>query len=220
MLDPPRVGERVAGDAGRDREAVGKAARRRPAQPAHQEDAGPHEGDAGRFSGRGPDSECDDPGEQHDHRSEAAGDGIDDAELGPAVGGGEERHVSDLERRRDRQVRDGRRLDVPAEHCERRERERTDGEGDGRRCRDVRSPSEGEVPAGVERSGGERECECRAVQGSRKTRPTGARLMRRTLRHAQPARGRRSPSEEGLRLSAPSVRARCAARCRSRRRHR
>ena len=138
-----------------------------------------------------------DPGEQHDHRSEAAGDGIDDAELGPAVGGGEERHVCDLERRRDarygtaaastsqRSTASGANASAPTAKAT-----AVAAGTSGRRARARFQPAWSAAAASASASA--------APFRARKTRPTGARLMRRTLRHAQPAEGGEAPPRRGF----------------------
>ena len=116
MADALVVDERVAGDAGRDRErdrqpAAGRAA----AHPAHQQHAGGDREHAGRLAGRQRRAEHGDRHDEHEHRRRAAGDRIDEAQVGALVGRREQREVDELERRRGGDVRPRGGVDVPGE---------------------------------------------------------------------------------------------------------
>src|SRR2546426_27541 len=70
-----------------------------PAQTAHQDDSGGHERDAGGLGGGHGGAEERRPCREDEHRRDPARDRIDEAEVGTAVGGGEESEIDELEER-------------------------------------------------------------------------------------------------------------------------
>jgi hypothetical protein len=157
VVDSAGVGERVAADAGGDREPESKPRRRGVTQTPDEQDSACNEEDSACLRGRGADPECRDSDEEDENRRQPAGDRIDDAQLRPPIGGGQERKVGELERRRDDHVRDRLRLHVPAEGGDGPEREHREREGERGRGGNVVSPSEREVPRGVKPGGAERQ---------------------------------------------------------------
>jgi hypothetical protein len=164
MPDALVVDQRVGGDAGGDGEGQPHAARRAAAHPAHQQDAGGDRDDAGGLAGRELGAERDQRHRQHEHRGGAAGDRVDEAQVGALVGGGEQREVGELERRRGGDVRPRRRVDVPGQHRDGREDDRG---GDQRHRPDrmaVALAGDEPVPEGVQARRGEHQRDGRRGQ--------------------------------------------------------
>ena len=157
VLQPVVVDHGVARDDDADGEAREHVrAARAGSEAAHQGDAGRDDDHADRLEAAR--AAADQRGaEEHEDGGAAAGDRVDDRELGAPVGGGEEREVEQLERGADGHEGDRVGVDVPRRDGQREEQDRAHDERRRRGGRGVLPPGDVEVPARVQERGGERE---------------------------------------------------------------
>ena len=129
---------------------------------AHEQHAGSDEHDAERLERA--ELRPGDPGaDEHEHRCDAAGDRIHEADVRVAIGGRQQHEVHELERCRQHDPRHGGRVDVPRGDGDRREEHDGEAERDRRRGPHVLRARDEDVPAGVKRRRAEREQERRAA---------------------------------------------------------
>ena len=96
-------------------------------------------------------------GGEDEHGRRPAGDRVDDAEVRAGVRGGEQGEVADLERDRDREEGEGLGVEIPGEGRQRKADDRDQRERRGCRRAGVARARQQDVPARVERRGGQRE---------------------------------------------------------------
>jgi len=146
VLDPAVVGERVPGDAGRDREREEERAPVRSPEPAHEQHPGGDEDHAERLALRH--GGC--AGRKDQHRREPARNRVDDAQLRSRVRVREQPDIRELERPRDECVRPHLPLDVPRDERDGSEEENGQTERHCRRRLHVARPREDQVPGRVQ----------------------------------------------------------------------
>ena len=125
---------------------------------AHEQHARTHEDDAERLEQRRaslPRSRA----HQNEHRRDAAGDRVDEADVRAPVGGRQQEEVRELEHDGRDDPRDGRRLHFPGKGGDGREQDDPHDERDGRCCAYVLRAGDEDVPARVECGRAEREQE-------------------------------------------------------------
>ena len=161
MVERGVVGERVAGDRGADRDREADVAPRRGRRAAAEHDDARRDEEYARDLDRARVAPAEERrGGQNEHGRSPAGDRVDDAEVRAGVGGGEQGEVADLERDRDREEGEGLGVEVPGERGERQADDRDQRERRGRRGAGVARACQQDVPAGMQRRGGQREEEC------------------------------------------------------------
>jgi hypothetical protein len=161
--DPVTVDDRIARDRGSDHDGQPRPARTAPGSPDEQ-DPDRDRGDSADLAARGARTDHDHDDYEREHGCEPTRERIDEAELKPPVGGGEQRDVGELEAARGDEVRHRRALDPPRRNRQRRQRDHEDDERNGHDRLGVSFSCEQEVPERVEPRGRQRKAESLSAQ--------------------------------------------------------